>query len=112
MKFKVIVKLPGHAVARGMRAKEILLYCAPSCLPVGRDPAYPAIGGTGYLPAKLSQANIKLLVDQKDPTMVTTNNRNEVLLHKEPKSFKTGHSYIVEKPLWKGSCSPFHLSLH
>ena len=49
--------------------------------------------------AILSQANIKLLVDQKDPIIVTTNNRNEILLHKEPNNFKAGHSYIVKKLL-------------
>jgi hypothetical protein len=48
--------LPGHAVASGMRANEILFI-------VPLDPAYPARGGTGHLPVKIPacgrQANVK-----------------------------------------------------
>jgi predicted GTPase len=35
------VKLPGHRA--GVPGNEISFFCAPSCLPVGRDPAYPAL---------------------------------------------------------------------
>ena len=35
--FTPVVKLPGHRP--GLPGKEVSLYCAPSCLPVGRDPA-------------------------------------------------------------------------
>ncbi len=36
--------LPGNIIA--------LLYCAPSCLPVGRDPAHPAKAGRGTFRSK------------------------------------------------------------
>jgi hypothetical protein len=45
------MKLPAHR-AGASRQGNLILYCAPSCLPVGRDPAYPARGGTGHVPAE------------------------------------------------------------
>ena len=47
------VKLP-PAYAGRLAGKETVFYCAPSCLPVGRDPAYPAwrdgaLAGQGIL---------------------------------------------------------------
>jgi biopolymer transport protein ExbD len=38
--------------------------------------------------AKLPQANIKSSADQTESIMVTVNNRNEVLLKNQPKSFE------------------------
>jgi hypothetical protein len=47
-----LVKLPGHPVRtgqarRGFPEGKYRFNCAPSCLPVGRDPAYPAFAGRG-----------------------------------------------------------------
>ena len=47
-----IVKLPSHPVRtgqarRGFPERKYRFNCAPSCLPVGRDPAYPALAGRG-----------------------------------------------------------------
>jgi DNA-binding NarL/FixJ family response regulator len=51
------VKLPAHPVRTGQARlgfpkKKSRSYCAASCLPVGRDPAYPALAGPGYVPFK------------------------------------------------------------
>jgi len=52
------MELPGHPLRTGQC--NIILYCAPSCLPApvpteggaGRDPVHPAFGGTGHVPVK------------------------------------------------------------
>jgi hypothetical protein len=51
------MKLPAHPVRtgqarRGFPEMKYHPYCAPSCLPVGRNPAYKA-GLSGHLPANL-----------------------------------------------------------
>jgi hypothetical protein len=53
------VKLLGHPVKTGQArwgfpGKKYCLNCAPSCLPVGRDPAYKA-GLAGHLPARIKK---------------------------------------------------------
>jgi len=51
-------KLHDHPVKTGQC--NILLYCAPSCLPAGRDPAHPAIGGTGHVPVMRERVRLFL----------------------------------------------------
>src|SRR5512139_2709916 len=55
-----IVKLSAHPVRtgqgrQGFPGRKFLSYCAPSCLPVGRDPAYPALAGRGTFRSSLSR---------------------------------------------------------
>jgi len=61
------VKLPGHPVRTGQarrgfpgtqwraesEQRKYLFNCAPSCLPAGRDPTYPALAGRGTCRPKL-----------------------------------------------------------
>jgi hypothetical protein len=48
------VKLPAHRPGHGFPAMQFHLYCAPSCLSVGRDFAYPAVAGPGHLPVRVA----------------------------------------------------------
>ena len=70
-KYSCEVKLPGHPVKTGqalnlawyragtpgLPGKVVSFYIVP--LPAGRDPAYPANGGTGHVPARREENGCK-----------------------------------------------------